>query len=221
MPYSDGQAHIRDPDADRRRVGCGSKQQVGLEQCPPDERLYGKPAARGPQATATRTRYRVWQPLRAPCDPRANHRSSRLAVKGLEVEPCIGRAHSGDVCFTRRAGAGSHMGSLPPPPAACLSQRVTLKRPDGLPDSSSRWPSGFDAPAKFTDRRSMHRCSAAGGEDRDPWTQSPVFGGPVEIVDDRAAKSIKACRQIVLPTTTLRYVGPIIWGRRKKGWRRW
>lgn len=170
--------------------------QVRLEHAPPDNKLYGNPLLAGEQITGGSTAIRAtWQPLRQAAAV-ARTLLVTAAAKHWNVDPASCRAERGEVIHTptkRRLAYGKvaeAAAGLPVP------QNVTLKRPEdfkliGTPAKR------LDAPAK------VNGTAAYGIDVRPPGVkiatlaQSPVFGGRVKSVDDRAAKVIKGVHQIV------------------------
>jgi isoquinoline 1-oxidoreductase beta subunit len=170
--------------------------QVRLEHAPPDEKLYGNPLLGGIQATGNSNAIRAaWQPLRE-AGAIARTMLVSAAAKRWNVDPVSCRAQSGEVLHAptgRRIKFGdlaAEAARLPVPAS------VALKRPEdfkliGTPAKR------LDAPAK------VNGTAVYGIDVRPPGVkiatlaQSPVFGGRVKSVDDRAAKAVKGVRQIV------------------------
>jgi isoquinoline 1-oxidoreductase beta subunit len=169
--------------------------QVQIEHAPPNEKLYANPLI-GVQATGNSNAIRgAWQPLRQ-AGSVARTMLVTAAAKRWNVDEASCRAESGEVLHAatgRRIGYGelaSEAAGLPVP------EKVALKRPEDfklIGTSAKR----VDAPAK------VNGTAVYGIDVRPPGVkiatlaQSPVFGGRVKSVDDRAAKTVKDVRQIV------------------------
>ena len=171
-------------------------QQVGLEHAPPDEKLYGNPLLGGIQATGNSNAIRAaWQPLRE-AGATARTMLVAAAAKAWNVDPASCRAQSGDVLHPpsgRRAKYGELAAAAARMP---IPETVTLKRPEDF--------KLIGTPAKRLDAPAKVNGSAIYGIDVRPpgmkiatLAQSPVFGGRIKRVDDRAAKAIRGVRQIV------------------------
>jgi isoquinoline 1-oxidoreductase beta subunit len=169
--------------------------QVRLESAPPNEKLYANPLL-GIQATGNSNAIRgAWQPLR---EAGATARTMLVlaAAKRWNVDPASCRAQSGAVLHTP-TGRSLKYGEL----AAAAAQipvptNVALKRPEDF--------TLIGTPAKRLDTPAKVNGAAIYGIDvRLPGmkiatlAQSPVFGGRVKSVDDRAAKAVKGVSQIV------------------------
>jgi isoquinoline 1-oxidoreductase subunit beta len=169
--------------------------QVRLEHAPPNEKLYANPLL-GVQATGNSNAIRGgWQPLRQ-AGATARTMLVSAAAKRWNVDPASCRAQSGEV---RHVPTGRRLkyGELA---AAAAGQPVpesaVLKRPEEF--------KLIGTPAKRLDIPAKVNGTAVYGIDARPpgvkiatLAQSPVFGGRVKSVDDRAAKTVKGVRQIV------------------------
>src|SRR5207245_6589061 len=169
--------------------------QVRLEHAPPDEKLYANPLL-GVQATGNSNAIRgAWQPLRQ-AGATARTMLVSAAAKRWNVDPASCRAQRGEV---RHAPTGKRLkyGELAADAARLpVPEKVVLKRPADFKLTGT--------PAKRLDTPSKVNGSAVYGIDARPpgvkiatLAQSPVFGGRVKSVDDRAAKAVKGVRQIV------------------------
>jgi isoquinoline 1-oxidoreductase beta subunit len=169
--------------------------QVRLEHAPANEKLYANPLL-GIQATGNSNAIRgAWQPLRQ-AGATARTMLVAAAAKRWNVDPDSCRAQRGEVLhsstgktvkYGELAGDAARM----PVPAS-----VTLKRRED-------W-TLIGTPAKRLDTPAKVNGTAVYGIDvRLPGmkiatlAQSPVFGGRVKSVDDRAAKAVKGVRQVV------------------------
>jgi isoquinoline 1-oxidoreductase beta subunit len=170
--------------------------QVRIEHAPPNARLYGNPALGGEQITGASTAMRAaWQPLRE-AGAAARTMLIGAAAKRWNVDPMSCRARAGEVLHPqtgrriRYAEVASDAARLPVP------EKVTLKEPKDF--------KLIGTPAKRLDSPAKVNGTAIFGIDVRPpgvkiaaLAQSPVFGGRVKSVDDRAAKAVKGVRQIV------------------------
>ena len=168
--------------------------QVGLEHAPPDEKLYGNPLLGGIQATGNSNAIRAaWQPLRE-AGATARTMLVAAAAKTWNVDPASCRAQSGDVLHPP-SGRQAKYGELAAAAARMpIPERVTLKRPEDFKLIGTR-AKRLDAPAK------VNGSAIYGIDVRPPGVkiatlaQSPVFGGRVRRVDDRAAKAKHRCHR--------------------------
>src|SRR5437773_5913299 len=170
--------------------------QVRLEHAPPDEKLYGNPLLGGIQATGNSNAIRAsWKPLRE-AGATARTMLVSAAAKRWNVDPASCRAQSGKVLHTP-TGRSLSYGELAADAAGLLiPESVVLKRPGEF--------KLIGTPAKRLDTPSKVNGTAVYGIDARPpgvkiatLAESPVVGGRVKSVDDRAAKAIKGVRQIV------------------------
>jgi isoquinoline 1-oxidoreductase beta subunit len=169
--------------------------QVRLEHAPPNEKLYANPLL-GVQATGNSNAIRgAWKPLReAGATARVMLISAAAKRWGVDVTSC--RAQDGEVIHTP---SGRHIayGELAADAARMpIPKDVALKRPEEF--------KLIGTPAKRLDASGKVNGTAIYGMDARPpgvkiatLAQSPVFGGKVKSVDDRAAKAVKGVRQIV------------------------
>jgi len=169
--------------------------QVRLEHAPPNERVYANPML-GVQATGKSNAIRgAWKPLR---EAGATARIMLVAAAakrwGVEARSC--RTQDGEVIhvLTRRRlkyGELAVEAAKMPVPG-----NVTLKPPKdfkliGTPSKR------LDAPAKVNGTAVYSIDARPPGVKIATLTQSPVFGGRVKSVDDRAAKAVNGVRQII------------------------
>jgi isoquinoline 1-oxidoreductase beta subunit len=170
--------------------------QVRLEPAPPNEKLYGNPLLGGIQATGNSNAIRAsWQPLRQ-AGATARIMLVAAAAKRWNVDPTSCRAQSGEVLHGP-TGKRVKYGALAADAARMpVPDKVGLKRPQDF--------KLIGTPAKRLDTPAKVNGTAVYGIDvRRPGVkiatlaQSPVFGGRVKSVDDRAAKAVKGVRQIV------------------------
>jgi isoquinoline 1-oxidoreductase beta subunit len=172
-------------------------EQVRLEHAPPNEKLYGNPVLAGVQATGGSTTIRAaWRPLReAGATARTMLVAAAAARWGVDVSSC--RAQGGEVVH---GPTGRHLayGELAADAARMPApEKVTLKRPQDF--------RLIGTPAKRLDTPTKVNGTAIFGIDVRPpgvkfatLAQSPVFGGRLKRVDDRAARAVKGVRQVVL-----------------------
>jgi isoquinoline 1-oxidoreductase beta subunit len=170
--------------------------QVRLEHAPPNEKFYGNPLLGGMQATGNSNAIRAaWQPLRQ-AGAIARMMLVSAAAKRWNVDPASCHARSGEVLHATTGRSAKH-GELAADAARIpIPEGVALKRPEdfrliGTPAKR------LDAPAK------VNGTAVYGIDVRPPGVkiatlaQSPVFGGRLKSVDDKAAKAVKGVRQIV------------------------
>jgi isoquinoline 1-oxidoreductase subunit beta len=169
--------------------------QVQVEHAPPNERLYANPLL-GVQATGNSNAIRgAWQPLRQ-AGAVARTMLVSAAAKRWNVDVATCRAENGEVLHAptgkriKYGGLASDAAGLPVP------ENMVLKRPQDF--------KLIGTPAKRVDAAAKVNGTAVYGIDVRPpgvkiatLAQSPVFGGRLKNVDDRAAKAVKGVRQIV------------------------
>jgi isoquinoline 1-oxidoreductase subunit beta len=172
-----------------------SLKQIRLEHAPPNEKVYANPLL-GVQATGNSNAVRGgWQPLRQ-AGAIARTMLVAAAAKRWNVDPTSCRAQSGEVLHPP-TGRRSTYGELAAEAARVpIPENVALKRPQGF--------KLIGTPAKRLDTPAKVNGTAVYGIDVRPpgvkiatLAQSPVFGGRVKSVDDKAAKAVKGVRQIV------------------------
>jgi len=170
--------------------------QVRVEHAPPNEQLYGNPLLGGVQATGGSTTIRAsWKPLRQ-AGAIARTMLVAAAAKRWNADPASCRAQSGEVLHAP-TGRSIKYGELAADAAGMpVPESPALKRPEDF--------RLIGTPAKRLDTPSKVNGTAVYGIDVRPpgvkiatLAQSPVFGGRVKSVDDRAAKAVKGVRQIV------------------------
>jgi isoquinoline 1-oxidoreductase beta subunit len=170
--------------------------QVRVEHAPPNEQLYGNPLLGGVQATGGSTTIRAsWKPMRQ-AGAIARTMLVSAAAKRWNVDPASCRAQSGEVLHAP-TGRSIKYGELAADAAGMPGpESAALKRPEDF--------RLIGTPAKRLDTPSKVNGTAIYGIDVRPpgvkiatLAQSPVFGGRVKSVDDRAAKAVKGVRQIV------------------------
>jgi isoquinoline 1-oxidoreductase subunit beta len=170
--------------------------QVRLEHAPPNEKLYGNPLIGGVQATGGSSAMRgAWQPLRQ-AGAVARTLLVSAAAKHWNVDPASCRAQNGEVLHAS-TGRRAKYGELAADAARLpIPDNVVLKRPEDF--------KLIGTPAKRLDSPAKVNGTAIYGIDARPpgvkiatLAQSPVFGGRVKSVDDRAAKAVKGVSQIV------------------------
>jgi isoquinoline 1-oxidoreductase beta subunit len=170
--------------------------QVRLEHAPPNAKLYGNPLLGGIQATGNSNAIRgSWQPLRQ-AGAVARTMLVAAAAKRWNVDPASCRAERGEVIHSstaRRLAYGKVASDAARMP---IPDKVSLKRPEefrliGTPVKR------LDAPAKVNGTAVYGIDARPRGVKIATLAQSPVFGGRVKSLDDRAAKTVKGVRQIV------------------------
>jgi isoquinoline 1-oxidoreductase beta subunit len=169
---------------------------VRFAHAPANEKLYGNPLLGGVQATGNSSAIRgSWKPLRQ-AGATARAMLVEAAARRWKVDPASCRAQNGEVHHTpsgRSIGYGelaAEATRLPVP------ENVSLKDPKDF--------KLIGTPAKRLDTPAKVNGTAFFGIDARPpgvkiatLAQSPVFGGRVRSVDDRAAKAVKGVRQII------------------------
>ncbi len=170
--------------------------QVSLEHAPPNEQLYGNPLLGGIQATGNSNAVRAaWQPLRQ-AGAIARTMLVAAAAKRWNVDPASCHARSGAVLHAP-TGRSIKYGELAADAARMpIPESVALKRPEDfrlIGTSAKR----LDAPAKVNGTAVYGIDARPPGVKIATLAQSPVFGGRVKSVDDRAAKAVKGVRQVV------------------------
>ncbi len=170
--------------------------QVRLEHAPPDEKLYGNPLLAGVQATGNSNAIRAaWQPLRQ-AGATARTMLVSAAAKRWSVDPASCRAQSGGVLHPPTGRRAKYAELAADAARMPVPEQVALKRPEDF--------KLIGTPAKRLDTPAKVNGTAVYGIDVRPpgvkiatLAQSPVFGGRVKSVDDRAAKAVRGVRQIV------------------------
>ncbi len=173
-----------------------SLDQVRLEHAPPDRARYGNPVVAGEQITGGSTSVRAaWKPLRE-AGATARAMLVAAAAKRWSVDPSTCRAARGAVTHRptgRHLSYGElagHAARLPVP------KDVVLKRPEefALIGTSAK---RLDTPAKVNGTAVYGIDARPHGVKIATLAQSPVFGGRVKRLDDKAARAVKGVRQIV------------------------
>jgi isoquinoline 1-oxidoreductase beta subunit len=170
--------------------------QVRVEHAPPNEKLYGNPLVGGVQATGGSTAIRAaWQPLRE-AGAVARTMLMAAAAKRWDVDPASCHAQSGEAHHPP-TGRRVKYGELAADAALLpVPENVALKRPQDFTLIGTR-AKRLDTPAK------VNGTAVFGIDVRPPGVkiatlaQSPVFGGRVKSVGDKAALAVKGVRQIV------------------------
>ena len=169
--------------------------QVRLEHAPANEKLYANPLL-GVQATGNSNAIRgAWQPLRQ-AGATARTMLVAAAAKRWNVDPASCRAQSGEVLHepTKRklkyGALAAEAARMPMPEKVALKASENFKL--------------IGTPAKRLDTPAKVNGTAIYGIDVRPpgvkiatLAQSPVFGGRIKSVDDKAARAVKGVRQIV------------------------
>ena len=170
--------------------------QLRLEHAPPDEKRYGNVLLGGVQATGGSTAIRAaWKPMRE-AGAVARIMLISAAAKRWNVAPSSCHAKSGEVLHAS-SGQNIAYGVIADDAAVmAVPQSVTLKRTEdfrliGLPAKR------LDTPAKVNGTAVYGMDARPPGVKIATIAQSPVFGGRVKSVDDRAARAVKGVRQIV------------------------
>lgn len=169
---------------------------VHLEHAPPDEKTYGNPLLAGVQATGGSTAIMAsWKPLRE-AGAVARTLLIQAAAGQWKVAPDTCHAAAGEVIHTA-SGRSASYGAL-----AAAAARLPI--PKDVPLKDPKTFKLIGTPAKRLDAGSKVNGTAVFGIDARPsgvkvatLVQSPVFGGRLKSVEDRAARAVKGVRQIV------------------------
>jgi len=185
---------------------------VSLEAAPPNEKLYANPMLTV-QATGNSNSIRAfWMPLRKAA---AGARALLIAAaaKQWKVDPASCTTANGSVIHkaTNRmldygTLAGSANGTLPLNPALKTPKDFRLI---GKPLKR------LDTPAKVNGKEVYGIDVMLPGMKFATIAASPVFGGKVSHVDDRAAKAIAGVRQVVVLDDMVAVVGDHMWAAKK------
>ncbi len=170
--------------------------QVSLEHAPPNPKLYGNPVFGGIQATGGSTSIRAaWKPLRE-AGAVARTMLISAAAKRWNVDPASCHAQSGEVLHApterhvKYGDLAADAALLPVP------ENVALKEPRDFTLIGTR-AKRLDTPAKVNGTALFGIDVRPPGVKIATLAQSPVFGGRVKSVDDKAALTIKGVRQVV------------------------
>jgi len=169
--------------------------QMQLEHAPPNEKLYANPLI-GVQATGNSNAIRgAWQPMRQ-ASAAARTMLVAAAATRWNVDPSSCRAQSGEVHHAA-TGKSLKYGELAGDAAGMpVPENVVLKRPADF--------KLIGTPAKRLDTPAKVNGTIVYGIDARPpgvkiatLAQSPVFGGRVKSIDDKAALAVKGVSQVV------------------------
>ncbi|KVK89799.1 xanthine dehydrogenase family protein molybdopterin-binding subunit [Burkholderia sp. MSMB1498] len=186
---------------------------VTLDHAPPNAKLFLDPLLGG-QLTGGSTSIRyAWEPMR-----RAGAAARTLlvaaAARQWKVDPASCRAQGGEVLHPasgRRASYGQLADAAAKLP---VPKDVALKQPEdfkliGKPVKRLDSPEKIDGTAQFgLDVRVPGMLYAV-------IVNSPVFGGKVAHVDDRAAKQVPGVRQVVVADDAVAVVGDHTWAAKR------
>ena len=186
---------------------------VTVVHAPPNEKLYSNPFF-GVQVTGNSNSVRAfWKPLRQ-AGAAARAMLVQAAANQWQVDPASCSASKSRVTHAgsgRSAGYGDLIdaaSSLPvpkDPPLKDPKDFVLIGKPVKR----------LDTPAK-TDGKAIYGIDAMlPGMKFATIAQSPVFGGKVRNVDDRAAKSIPGVRQIIVLDDFVAVVGDHMWAAKR------
>jgi isoquinoline 1-oxidoreductase subunit beta len=169
--------------------------QVRLEHAPPNPELYGNPTLAGVQATGGSTSIRAtWKPLRE-AGAVARTMLISAAAKRWNVDPGSCRAQSGKVLHAQTGESASY-GELAAEAALIpVPRNVALKPPQDFTLIGTR-AKRLDTPAKVNGTAVFGIDVRPLGVKIATLAQSPVFGGRLKSVDDKAL-AVKGVRQIV------------------------
>src|SRR6266853_2514092 len=187
--------------------------QVALEHAPPSDKLYGNPFFQI-QVTGNSNSVRAfWKPLRR-AGAAARAMLVQAAAQPWQVDPASCSASNGKV---NHAASGRTLGygdlidaasSLPVP------QDPPLKDPKDF-TLIGKPLKRFDTPGK-TNGKVIYGIDAMLPDMKfATLAASPVFGGKVQHVDDRAAKAIPGVRQVVVLDDLVAVIGDHMWAAKK------
>jgi isoquinoline 1-oxidoreductase beta subunit len=186
---------------------------VTLEHAPANEKLYANPAF-GIQATGGSTSVRAfWKPLR---DAGASARAMLLqaAAQQWQVEPASCSTSNSEVSH-RESGRKLSYGAL-----ALAASSLTPPKDVALKDPKDFVLIGkplkrLDTPDKVNGKVVYGIDAMLPGMKFATLKQSPVFGGKVGKVDDRAARKIPGVQKIVVLDDLVAVVGDHLWAAKK------
>lgn len=182
---------------------------VVLEHAPANEKLYANPAF-GVQATGGSTSVRAfWKPLRA-AGATARAMLVQAAAKQWQVEPSSCTTANGEVIHAesgRRLGYGAladAAGAETPP------KDVPVKDPKnfvliGKPLKR------FDTPDKVNGKTVYGIDAMLPGMKFATLAMSPVFGGKIAKVDDKAARKLPGVQKVIVLDDLVAVVGDHMW----------
>jgi isoquinoline 1-oxidoreductase subunit beta len=182
---------------------------VVLEHAPANEKLYANPAF-GVQATGGSTSVRAfWKPLRA-AGATARAMLVQAAAKQWQVEPSSCTTANGEVIHAesgRKLGYGAladAAGAETPP------KDVPVKDPKdfvliGKPLKR------FDTPDKVNGKTVYGIDAMLPGMKFATLAQSPVFGGKIAKVDDKAARKLPGVQKVIVLDDLVAVVGDHMW----------
>ncbi len=186
---------------------------VTLEHAPANEKLYANPAF-GIQATGGSTSVRAfWKPLR---DAGASARAMlvQAAAQQWQVEPASCSTSNSEVLH-KESGRKLSYGAL-----ALAANSLTPPKDVALKDPKDFVLIGkplkrFDTPDKVNGKVVYGIDAMLPGMKFATLKQSPVFGGKVGKVDDRAARKIPGVQKIVVLDDLVAVVGDHMWAAKK------
>jgi isoquinoline 1-oxidoreductase beta subunit len=170
--------------------------QVRLEHAPPNEKLYGNPLIGGVQATGNSNAIRgAWQPLRQ-AGAAARTMLVSAAARRWNVDLASCHAQGGNVLHAQTGRSASY-GDLAADAALLpVPENIALKQPRDFTLIGTR-AKRLDTPAKVNGTAVFGIDVRPQGVKIATLAQSPVFGGRVKSVDDKAAMAVRGVRQIV------------------------
>ncbi|MET0970259.1 MAG: xanthine dehydrogenase family protein molybdopterin-binding subunit [Tardiphaga sp.] len=183
--------------------------QVALQHAPPNEKLYGNPIFII-QATGGSTSVRAfWKPLRE-AGATARAMLVQAAAEQWQVDPSSCTASNGQVQHAQSGrmltyGALCDAAGKQTPP-----KQVALKDPQNFAVIGKPL-KRFDTPDKVNGKTIYGIDAMVPGMKFATLAQSPVFGGKIAKVDDRAAKQIPGVRQVVVLDDLVAVIGDHMW----------
>jgi isoquinoline 1-oxidoreductase beta subunit len=182
---------------------------IVLEHAPPNDKLYGNPVF-GLQATGNSNSIRAfWKPLRA-AGATARAMLVAAAAQQWKVDPSSCTTSNGAVTHAasnRSLGYGALIDAaakITPP------QNVAVKDPKDF-KLIGRPMKRFDTPGKTNGAVVYGIDAMLPGMTFATLAQSPVLGGKVAHVDDRAAKAVPGVRKVIVLDDMVAVVGDHMW----------
>jgi len=170
--------------------------QVRVEHAPPDPKRYGNPGLGGEQATGSSNSIRAfWEPMRS-AGATARVMLISAAARQWKVDPSECHAERGEVVH-KASGRRTKYGALTAEAAQIpVPEKVELKRSDRFKLIGTR-AKRLDAPLKVNGKAIFGIDVRPAGVKIATLAQSPVFGGRLKSVDDKAALAVKGVRQVI------------------------
>ncbi|WP_374725672.1 xanthine dehydrogenase family protein molybdopterin-binding subunit [Tardiphaga robiniae] len=186
---------------------------VKLEAAPPNDKLYGNPLLKIQMTGGSTSMRAYWLPMRrAGAAARSMLMAAAASQWGVDAKECA--TDSGAVLH-RPSGRTARYGSL-------VRLASTQPMPKDVPLKDPKDFKLIGTPARRLDTPDKVNGSAKYGIDARPpgvriatLRTSPVFGGTIKGVDDRAARAIPGVSQIVVLDDLVAVVGDTYWSAKK------